>query len=107
MHDPGDVDETTEPFTTQANGFPQTTVEEFQVNADSILTRLRALLEAGKVRKVVLKTEAGRPLLTVPLTAGMAGGALGLVLGPVFTLGVVAVALLAARLTISVEKSVD
>ena len=83
-----------------------TTVEEFVVTGSTIWGRVQELLQQGNIRQIVIKTENGRPLLTIPLTVGVAGGTLGLIAFPLLLVALAAIGLLAARLTIVIEKSV-
>lgn len=83
-----------------------TTVEEFEVSGSTIWGRVQELLQQGNIRQIVIKTENGRPLLTIPLTVGLAGGTLGLIAFPLLLVALAAIGLLAARLTIVIEKSV-
>ncbi len=83
----------------------KTRVEEFVVSGRSLFGRIKDILQQGNVRRIVVKTEAGKILLDLPLTVGVAGGVVGTVMFPlVMALGVVG--FLAARLTIVVEKSI-
>jgi hypothetical protein len=85
----------------------KTSVEEFLVNANTVMTRVRALIQQGNVRQIVVKTETGRPLLKIPFTVGFVGGTLGLMLSPLLVTSVAALGLLAGRLTLVVEKNID
>ncbi len=73
--------------------------EEFSVNGEEILARVKQLLREGNIRRVVIKDKDGHILVEFPLTVGVVGVALAPVL--------VAVGALAAMLTeatILVEK---
>jgi hypothetical protein len=73
--------------------------QEFQVNGEELLAKIRAILHEGNIRRIILKNEEGRILLEIPLIVGVVGA----VLVPVWAaLG--AVAALASKLTIVVEK---
>ena len=73
--------------------------EEFQVNGEALVAKVRELIHAGNVRRIILKNEAGQTLVEIPLTLGVVGA----VLLPVWA-AIGAIAALAARLTIVVEK---
>jgi hypothetical protein len=73
--------------------------QEFQVNGEDVVARLKALVHEGNIRRIILKNEEGRTLLEIPLTVGVVGA----VLLPVWA-AVGAVAALATKLTIVVEK---
>lgn len=73
--------------------------EEFTVTGDAVIAKIKELLHEGNVRRVILKTEDGKTLIEIPLTVGVVGA----VLLPVWA-AIGAIAALAARLTIVVEK---
>src|SRR5690625_7936373 len=74
--------------------------EEFTVSGDAVVTKLKELLREGNIRRIIIKNEEGRTLIEIPLTIGV----IGTVLLPVWA-AIGAIAALAARLTISVERS--
>jgi hypothetical protein len=74
-------------------------VEEIQATGSELLQVVKNVVRAGNVRRIVIKNGAGRTVLDVPLTAGVAGA----VLLP-FWAAVGGVAALAARWTIVVER---
>lgn len=76
-----------------------TRTEEFQVTGEAVVAKLREILHAGNVRRIIIKNEAGQVLIEVPLTLGVVGA----VLLPVWA-AIGAIAALAANLTIVVEK---
>lgn len=76
--------------------------QEFEVNGDQVVAKVRELINEGNVRRLIIKNEDGRTLLEVPLTIGVIGAALL----PVFA-AIGALAALATRCTIVVERSVD
>jgi len=73
--------------------------EEFQVSGDAVVAKIRELVHAGNVRRIIIKNEEGKTLIEIPLTVGVVGA----VLLPVWA-AIGAVAALAANLTIVVEK---
>lgn len=109
MSEPGDrnSDPTVPPPETPVEASTKTSVEEFLVNANTVMTRAKELLKQGNIRQIVIKTEAGRPLFKLPLTAGVAGVTVGLMLSPFLITALAALGLLAGRLTLVVEKNVD
>ena len=76
--------------------------QEFSVDGDQLLAKVRELAHEGNVRRLTIKTEEGRTLLEVPLTIGVIGAALL----PVFA-AIGALAALATRCTIVVEREVE
>jgi len=73
--------------------------EEFSVNGDQILAKVKELIHEGNVRRVIIKDKTGRVLVEFPLTLGVVGAALAPVL-----VAVGAVAALVSEATIVVEK---
>jgi len=76
--------------------------EEFHVNGEEILARVKQLLREGNIRRVVIKDKSGHSLVEFPLTVGVVGAALAPVL-----VAVGAVAALISEATIVVEKADD
>jgi hypothetical protein len=81
---------------------PQTTFEEFRVNGDAMVSKLKEILHEGNIRRVTIKNDKGETLIEIPMTLGVVGA---LVLPVWAALG--AIAALAANLTIVVEKVND
>jgi hypothetical protein len=77
--------------------------QEFKVNGDVLVAEIKKLLHEGNVRRIIIKTEQGQTLIEVPLTVGVVGGVVGAVLLPVWA-AIGAIAALAARLTLVIEK---
>ncbi len=75
------------------------TNEEFRVDGDELVEKVKQLIHEGNVRKIIIKNDENISLLEIPLTMGVVGA----VLLPVWVaLG--AIAALAANYTIVVEK---
>ncbi len=73
--------------------------EEFRVNGDAMVAKVKEILHEGNIRRIIIKNEKGEVLIEIPMTLGVVGA----VLLPVWAaLG--AIAALAANLTIVVEK---
>jgi hypothetical protein len=73
--------------------------EEFNVDADNLIKRVKGLLHEGNVNRIIVKDDKDRVLLEIPATVGV----IGAVLAPwLAALGVVAA--LATRCRIVVEK---
>ncbi len=73
--------------------------QEFTINGDELVAKVRQLIAEGNVRRVTIKNEEGRTMLEVPLTIGV----IGVALLPVFA-AIGALAALATRCTIVVER---
>ena len=74
--------------------------EEFQVNGDEIIAKIKELVHQGNIRRIILKNESGRTLIDVPLTLGVVGALLAPQLAAIG-----AIAALIAKGTIVVEKT--
>jgi hypothetical protein len=73
--------------------------EEFKVNGDAVISKLKEIIHEGNVRRITIKNEKGVTLIEIPLTVGVVGA----ILLPVWA-AIGAIAALAANLTIVVEK---
>lgn len=73
--------------------------EEFRVNGDAMVAKVKEILHEGNVRRIIIKNEKGEILIEIPMTLGVVGA---IVLPVWAALG--AIAALAANLTIVVEK---
>lgn len=78
---------------------PNSYSEEIKVTGGKLLETVKNLVRAGNVRRVVIRNAAGRTVLDVPLTAGVAGA----VLLPLWA-AVGGLAALAAHYTVVVER---
>lgn len=77
--------------------------EELEVEADDLVRRVRGLIHEGGISRLSIRQESGETILEVPLTAGVAVAAAGLVLSPVLV-AVGAVAALMTRVTLGIER---
>jgi hypothetical protein len=75
--------------------------EEFRVNGEELLARVKELIHAGNIRRVIIKDKDGKVLIEFPLTFGV----VGFVLAPTLA-AVGAVAALITEATIVVEKDI-
>jgi len=73
--------------------------EEFQLNWDALVSKIKELVHEGNVRRITLKNEEGKTLIEIPLTVGVVGA----LLLPVWA-AIGAIAALVVKLTIVVEK---
>jgi hypothetical protein len=73
--------------------------EEYRVAGDRVVEKIKELIHAGNVRRLIIKNEEGRTLIEVPLTVG----AVAAVLVPVWA-AIGAVAALVANCSIEVER---
>jgi hypothetical protein len=73
--------------------------QEFTINGDEVVAKVKELIHEGNVRRIIIKNEDGRTMLEVPLTIGLIGAAFMPVLAAIG-----AAAALATRCTIVVER---
>lgn len=78
----------------------RTRTEEFKLEGGKVLDKIKDLIHQGNIRRIILKNEAGKTLIEIPLTLGLVGAALL----PVFA-AVGALAAVATRMVIVVEKT--
>jgi hypothetical protein len=78
-------------------------VEEFTINGDALVSKIKELIHQGNIRRIILKNEEGRTLIEIPLTVGVVGGVLSAALFPVMA-AVGAIGAMVAHLTIVLEK---
>ncbi|HEX9840787.1 MAG TPA: DUF4342 domain-containing protein [Anaerolineales bacterium] len=73
--------------------------EEFHVNGEELLTRIKMLIHEGNIRRIIIKDKEGKTVMEIPLTIGV----VGVLLAPTLAaLG--AVAALVTEATVVVEK---
>jgi hypothetical protein len=78
----------------------KTRTEEFKLSGGDILNKIKELVHEGNIRRIILKDEAGKTFLEIPLTVGLVGAAFAPVLAAIG-----AIAALVSKMTIVVEKN--
>lgn len=78
------------------------TTEEFTVNGEELLAKVKSLINEGNIRRLIIKDEAGKTLVEFPLTIGVVGALFAPVLAAVG-----AIAALVTKCTIVVERRED
>jgi hypothetical protein len=73
--------------------------EEFTVNGEELLAKVKSLINEGNIRRIIIKGEDGKTLVELPLTIGVVGALLAPVLAAVG-----AIAALVTKCTIVVER---
>jgi len=82
----------------------RTWTEEIEVAGKDLVDRIKELVSAGNVRKVILRTPDGKMLLEIPLTAGAVAGGVVVLVAPVLAaLG--AMAALLAKVKVEVVRT--
>lgn len=77
----------------------KTRTEEFQIDGDRLVAKIKELLHEGNIRRITIKDEGGQTLIEIPLTIGV----VGVLLLPVLA-AVGAIAALVTKCTIVLEK---
>ena len=75
------------------------TSEEFKLDGDQLIAKVKELIKEGNIRRVIIKNEEGRTMIELPLTLGVVGT---IVAPQLAALG--AIAVLIGRGTLVVEK---
>jgi len=81
----------------------ETKKDIFQVSSEKLVSKVREIVQDANVKKLIIKDQKGKVLLTIPVTWGAAGVIATVVLAPwLAALG--AIVALAAKCTIEVER---
>ncbi|MEG3971322.1 DUF4342 domain-containing protein [Microcoleus sp. T2B6] len=78
-------------------------VEEFKISGDSLIGKVKELIQQGKLRRLVIKNSQGRTLADIPLMAGLVGGVAGSVVFPIAAV-LATVGAVVAHLTVAIER---
>lgn len=73
--------------------------EEFSVNGDDLLKKVKEIIAEGNVRRITVRDKSGKNLVELPLTVGVVGA----VLAPILA-AIGAIAALVTECTILVER---
>lgn len=73
--------------------------EEYKVNGQELLKKIKELIAEGNIRRIIIKNEKGEPFIEIPLTIAVVGTALI----PVWA-AIGALAALITNCTIEVER---
>jgi len=76
--------------------------KEFKVSGSDLLDKVKELFHQGNIRHIIIKNEAGKTLIELPLTMGI----LGVALIPAYA-AVAAIAALAVKCSIEVKTTQD
>ncbi|HAX70802.1 MAG TPA: DUF4342 domain-containing protein [Anaerolineales bacterium] len=77
-----------------------THTEEFRVEGEKIVSKIKELIHEGNIRKVIIKDKDGKTLMEIPVTIGVVGV---LIAPQLAALG--AIAALLTEATIVVERA--
>jgi hypothetical protein len=73
--------------------------EEFHVNGEELLARIKKLVHEGNIRRIIIKNKEGKTVLEIPMTFGVVGA----LIAPQ-SAAVGAIAALLTEATVVVEK---
>ena len=73
--------------------------EEFKVNGEELLGKVKQIIKEGNVRRISVKNKDGKTIIELPLTIGVVGAAVAPILAAVG-----AIAALVTECTIVVER---
>ncbi len=73
--------------------------DEFKVKGAKVVSKIKALIKEGNVRRVTVKDNKGKVIMSLPVTAGVVGAIFA---APLLVVG--AVAALVTECTITVER---
>jgi hypothetical protein len=73
--------------------------EEFHVNGEELLARIKKLVHEGNIRRIIIKNKEGKTVMEIPMTFGVVGA---LIAPQLAAIG--AIAALLTEATVVVEK---
>jgi hypothetical protein len=74
--------------------------EEFTINGEDLIARIKELIRQGNIRRIILKNKDGGVLMEFPLTLGVVGA----VFAPTLA-AIGAIAALISEVTVVIEKT--
>lgn len=74
--------------------------EEFKVNGEELIAKVKELIAAGNARRIIIKNDAGETIIEIPLTIGAVGALIAPALAAIGT-----IAALVTKCTIVVVKN--
>jgi Domain of unknown function (DUF4342) len=93
----------THSFASETSTEEKVRVEEFKISSDSLIARIKELIQQGKLRRLVIKNSQGRTLADIPLMVGLVGGVAGAIVFPIAAI-LATVGAFAAHLTVAIER---
>lgn len=75
--------------------------EEIKVEGKKVVNKIKALIKEGNVRKITVKDNKGKIILSLPVTAGVVGA---LLLPPLVVVGAIAALITECTITVQREK---
>lgn len=78
-------------------------IEQIEVTGEDLVSKVKELFADAGAKRVVLRDSDGRELISVPLTIGVAGGALAVLAAPMLA-AVAAVGGAVAKVRVDIER---
>jgi hypothetical protein len=78
-------------------------VEQIEVAGEDLVAKVKELFADANAKRVILRDSEGRELVSIPLTLGMAGGAIAVLAAPALA-AVAAVGGAIARVRVDIER---
>ncbi len=75
--------------------------EEFKVNGEELIARIKNLIKEGNIRKIIIKDKDGKVIFEIPLTFGVVGA---LIAPQLAAIGAIAALLTEATLVVEKEE---
>jgi len=75
--------------------------EEFKIDGEDLLKKIKSLIKEGNIRRISIKTKEAKTIVEIPLTIGVVGA---LLLPTLAAIG--AIAAIVTECTITVEREV-
>ena len=82
---------------------PTTSTEKFEVKGGHLVEKVKELVHEGNVRRIIIKDSEGHTVMELPVTVGVVGGVVGVLVAPTMA-AIGALAALAADYSIQVER---
>lgn len=76
--------------------------EEFRVDGEELLARIKNLVKEGNVRRIIIKNKEGKVVFEIPLTFGVVGA---LIAPQLAAIGAIAALLTEATVVVEKEES--
>jgi hypothetical protein len=74
--------------------------EEFRVDGEKLITKIKELIHEGNIRRIIIKDREGKTVMEIPMTLGV----VGVLLAPQLA-AIGAIAALLTEATVVVEKA--
>ena len=75
--------------------------EEFKVNGEDLLKKVKALIAEGNVRKIIIKSKEGKTIVEMPLAIGVVGAVL---VPPLAAIGTIAALVTECTIVVELEE---